>query len=168
MVTGPLATPALEPEDPLAYLPCSKILEFGTGHVIYSPKNPPSALYVMIDGMVKVQRITENKAVLLVDIYRRDDLFGESAFTGSAENHEIATAMEITQVMAWTRHEIEQFMPKRPRLSLSLIQWLARRCQGLNERIEACTSDSLDRRLARTLIYFGMLCSWEPTLSTGC
>jgi CRP-like cAMP-binding protein len=109
----------------------------------------------MIDGKVKVQRVIGKKVVLLVNIYRTDDLFGESAFTGSSENHEMATAMEKTRVMMWTQNEVEELMSKRPRLSIALIQLLALRCQILSDRIERCASDNLERRLARALIQFG-------------
>ena len=91
---------------------------------------------------------------LLVDIYATDDLFGESSFIGSSDTHEMATTLETTRVMTWTRNEVEELMSRRPRLSIALLQLLAMRCRNLSLRIESCASDKVEQRLARTLIQF--------------
>jgi CRP-like cAMP-binding protein len=94
------------------------------------------------------------KVAVLVDIYQKDELFGESAFGGSSESHEMAATLETTRVMTWTRNEVEELMPNRPRLAIALLQLLTQRCRYLAQRIESCSYDCLDRRLARTLIHF--------------
>jgi CRP-like cAMP-binding protein len=143
-----------EPEDPLSHLPCSTISEYRKGQIIYGPDRPSAALYLLIDGKVKVQRMKGKKVVLLVDIYLPDDLFGESSFIGFSDTHEMAIALEKTRVMTWTRNAVEELMPKRPRLSIALIQLLTLRCLNLSRRIESCASENLEQRLARTLIQF--------------
>jgi CRP/FNR family transcriptional regulator len=89
----------------------------------------------------------------LVDIYQTDDLFGETAFIGSTESHEIATALEPTHVMTWSHDEAEQLILARPRLGIALLQMLAKRCMNYARRIESCASERTERRLARTLLY---------------
>jgi CRP-like cAMP-binding protein len=144
-----------EPEDPLSHLPCSRIVEYRKGQIIYGPDRPSTALYLLIDGKVKVQRMRGKRIVLLVDIYLTDDLFGESSFIGFSNAHEMAIALEKTRVMTWTRNEVEELISKRPRLSIALLQLLTQRCRTLGLRIESCASEKLEQRLARTLIQFG-------------
>ena len=139
--------------DVLAYLPCSRIMGYETRQVIYQPGNPSSGLHVIIDGKVLVQRMAANRVSLVVDIYQTDDLFGETAFIGSTESHEIAIALEPTRLMTWSRDEVEQHMLRRPRLGLALLQMLAKRCMDSARRIESFASDNIERRLARTLLY---------------
>src|SRR5688572_7947161 len=102
---------------------------------------------------VKVQRIIGERVALAVDIHGTDELFGESAFTGSSATHEMATALQKTCVMMWSRKEVEELMLKRPRLAVALIQILTKRCVVLARRIESFATDNLERRLARTLLY---------------
>src|SRR2546425_8060564 len=54
-------------EDPLAYLPCSHILEYQKNQTIYSPDRPCVNLYLIIGGKVMVRRTTaEGDSELLV------------------------------------------------------------------------------------------------------
>ena len=57
-------------KDPLSYLPCSTIVECSRGRVLYGPKNPSANLYLIIIGMVAVQRIAADGRSVLVDIYK--------------------------------------------------------------------------------------------------
>jgi CRP/FNR family transcriptional regulator len=139
--------------DVLAYLPCSRIMEYGRRQVIYEPGNPSSGLYVIIGGKVLVQRRTADGAHCLVDIYQADDLFGETAFIRSTESHEIAITLEPTRLMTWSRDEVDQLMLRRPRLGLALLQMLVKRCMDSARRIESFALEKAEQRLARTLLY---------------
>jgi CRP/FNR family cyclic AMP-dependent transcriptional regulator len=151
---APLATP--QPlEDPLAYLTCSSILEFKKNTVIYGPDQPSTNLYLIVGGKVKVQRIQDDSGEVLVDIYCTDEFFGDSALIGSPCINEMAVAVEEnTAVMVWTGAAVEDFMMRRPRLGIALVQMLTQRCVHLSRRIESFASDNIERRLARTLIHF--------------
>src|ERR1035437_10701045 len=67
-------------EDPLAHLPCSSILEYRRGQMIYDQQQPCIAIYLVIDGKVKVSRLAEDGHQVVVDIYHPDEFFSESAF----------------------------------------------------------------------------------------
>jgi CRP-like cAMP-binding protein len=56
--------------------------------------------------------------------------------------------------MVWTGAAVEDFMMRRPRLGIALVQMLTQRCVHLSRRIESFASDNIERRLARTLIHF--------------
>lgn len=142
-------------EDPLAYLPTSAVRAYQKDQVIYSPEQDSESIYLVVAGKVKVYRIADNGQQTLVDIYRTDELFGDSALIGSLKGREKAVALEQdTGIMAWTANEIEELMIRRPQLSIALLQLLANRCIYLGWRIESFSSDKIEQRLAQTLIYF--------------
>jgi len=141
-------------EDPLAHLPCSTILEYKKGQVIYNQDQPSTSIYLVIDGKVKVCRMAEDGRQVVVDIYQPDEFFGESAFLGMGQRTEIAVALENTKVMTWTTNEIEEITMKRPRLAIALLQLLVQRSMDFGYRIESFSVDNIARRLARTLIRF--------------
>jgi len=153
MVSGPTAMTSQVPlEDPLAHLPCSSVLEYQKGQVIYDRNQPSANIYLVIEGKVKVSHLTNDGHEVIVDIYRTDDFFGESAFLSPAQRSEEARAFENTKLMAWTASEIEGLAAKEPRLALALLQVLAQRNIDLTKRIESFSIDDISRRLARTLI----------------
>ncbi len=141
-------------EDPLAHLPCSSILEYRRGQVIYDQQQPSTAIYLVIDGKVKVSRLVDDGHQVVIDIYQPDEFFGESAFLNLPLRPEQATALENTKLMTWSAAEIEEIVARRPRLAVALLQILAQRTLEFTHRIESFSVDNIARRLARSLIRF--------------
>ena len=81
MASSPTAFAPQKPlEDPLAHLPCSSIVEYRKGQMIYNQDQPSTSIYLVIDGKVKVSRLADDGHQVVVDIYQPDEFFGESAF----------------------------------------------------------------------------------------
>jgi CRP/FNR family transcriptional regulator, cyclic AMP receptor protein len=140
MASSPTAFAPHKPlEDPLAHLPCSSIVEYRKGQMIYNQDQPSTSIYLVIDGKVKVSRLADD---------------GESAFLNLPHRSEQATALENTKLMTWTTAEIEDIVMKRPRLAVALLQILVQRTIDFTHRIESFSVDNIARRLARSLIRF--------------
>ena len=156
MATSPTVFPVSQKrlEDPLAHLPCSSILECRRGQVIYSPDQPSTSIYLVIEGKVKVCRMADEGRQVVVDIYQTDEFFGESAFLHSVTRDEQAIALENTKAMTWGTSEIEEIVMRRPHLALALLQILVQRSTEFGHRIESFSVDNIARRLARALIRF--------------
>lgn len=141
-------------EDPLAYLPCSTIVEYSRGQLIYGRSQVSNSIYLVIDGKVKVCRTADDGRQVVVDIYQPDEFFGECAFLGDKQRTEEAVALDATKVMTWSTAEIEELVVRRPRLGIALVQLLVRRSQEFGARIESFSIDNIGRRLVRSLIRF--------------
>jgi len=153
-ISPAVVTPQKALEDPLAYLPCSTIIEYKKGQMIYNQDQPSTSIYLVIDGKVKVCRLADDGHQVVVDIYQTDEFFGESAFLNLPHRAEQATALENTKLMTWTANEIEDIIMRRPRLAVALLQILVKRTIDFGHRIESFSVDNIARRLARTLIRF--------------
>jgi len=141
-------------EDPLAHLPCSSIVEYRKGQMIYNQDQPSTSIYLVIDGKIKVSRLADDGHQVVMDIYQPDEFFGESAFLNLPHRPEQAVALENAKLMAWSTAEIDDIIMKRPRLAVALLQILAQRTMDFTYRIESFSVDNIARRLARTLIRF--------------
>jgi CRP/FNR family transcriptional regulator, cyclic AMP receptor protein len=148
------ASPQKLLEDPLAHLPCSSIVEYRKGQTIYDQNQASNAIYLVIEGKVKVSRLADDGHQVVVDIYQPDEFFGESAFLNLPHRSEQASALEDTKLMTWTALEIEDIVMKRPRLAVALMQILVQRTMDFTHRIESFSVDNIARRLARSLIRF--------------
>jgi CRP/FNR family transcriptional regulator len=122
--------------------------------VIYDQQQPSTAIYLVIDGKVKVSRLVDDGHQVVIDIYQPDEFFGESAFLNLPLRPEQATALESTRLMTWSAAEIEEIVTRRPRLAVALLQILAQRTLEFTHRIESFSVDNIARRLARSLVRF--------------
>ncbi len=140
-------------EDPLAYLPFSAIREYRKRQAIYTYGEPSTGIYLVVEGKVKILR-QAGRARVAVDVYRSDEFFGESALAGFAHRKEEAVAIEPTKLMSWSRQEIEDNAVSRPKLAIALLQLTVGRSLEFADRIESLSLESIERRLARTLVRF--------------
>lgn len=141
-------------DDLLAYLPCSQVGEFSAGQVIYGPAEPCASLYLLISGEVRVSRTVAGGQPLVIDVYLPDEVFGESAFAGGRGRAEEAVAIGAAKLMTWPIREVEQLVNREPRLGLALVRLLSQRAMDFEDRIESFSSDTVERRLVRSLIRF--------------
>jgi len=155
MASGIVASASRAPhEDVLAHLPISSVVEYRKGQIIYGPQQPSKGLYLVASGKVNLSQIAHDGSEILLDIIGPEELFGESALHDVRRCSDQATAHENSGVMTWATSEIEDFVTKRPRLAVALLQILAQRNTELSRRIESLAVDTIERRLARSLIRF--------------
>jgi CRP/FNR family cyclic AMP-dependent transcriptional regulator len=148
------ASPQKPLEDPLAYLPRSIVMEYRKGEIIYSHDQPCNNLYLVISGTVKITRVSDHGSQVMLDLYRPDEFFGEAAFVSLCHTSEQAVAHQKATLMAWRAGDIEAMIMKKPQLAMALLQAFGLRALGFAERIESLSVDSIDKRLARTLLRF--------------
>lgn len=149
-----VALPQKPLEDPLAYLPRSIVVEYRKGEIVYSHDQACNNLYLVISGTVKITRISDHGSQVMLDLYRPDEFFGEAAFVSLSHASEQAVAHQKTTLMTWRAGDIEAMIMKRPQLAMALLQAFGLRALGFAERIESLSVDSIDKRLARTLLRF--------------
>src|SRR5664279_1685186 len=130
-------------EDPLAHLPCSSIVEYKKGQMIYNQDQPSTSIFLIIEGKIKVSRLADDGHQVVVDMYQPDEFFGESALLNLPHRGEQATALENTKLMAWSTAEIEDIITKRPRLAVALLQILVQRTIDFTHRIESFSVDNI-------------------------
>lgn len=148
-----LTTFTLGAEDPLALLPRTPIREYKKNEVIYDAEDRGEALYLVIDGRVKVSRLTAGGKEVVLDFYHRDDFFGDTGFLGRNHQGERATALDKTSLMLWTIVELKRLMMRTPALGPALLRVLAQKLADANLRIESFALEPINRRLAGALLH---------------
>src|ERR1700751_5614073 len=137
-----VSTPKVQLEDPLSYLPRSAVTEYGKGETIYGESAAIPYLFLVVDGRGMVSRFKSRDSYFIIDIYQRDEFFGESVFLRSLGCREQARALEYSRVMSWTREDVEQIIPRQPLLALPFVQLAVQRAATFIQRIESlCTEN---------------------------
>src|SRR5437667_9127783 len=92
--SSPVIAPQKSVEDPLAHLPCSSIVEYRKGQMIYNQDQPSTSIYLVMEGKVAISRIADDGQQVVIDVYQRDEIFGEAALLNLPHCAEQATALE--------------------------------------------------------------------------
>src|SRR5882724_8741786 len=140
-------------DDVLDYLPCSTVTQYKRGALIYTQNDPAQHLYLVVRGSVKAWRTFANGRSLIIGLYGPEDFFGESLLI-SPHRQEQATALEATDLMAWSAEVLEQHMLQRPKLAVALVRLFAKRTVEFSQGVNSCLTDTVIERLARKLIEF--------------
>jgi CRP-like cAMP-binding protein len=140
--------------NPRQFLPATRLAEFNKGQIVYGAMRPAPALYLIIDGRVKLSRPTWDDQSVVVEVLHADEYFGETIFHPQPVNGEQATAMDRTRVMSWDRDEIRGIALREPELAISLLQIAVRRCHDFATRLQALSTDTVAERLATALSRF--------------
>jgi CRP-like cAMP-binding protein/DNA-binding CsgD family transcriptional regulator len=141
-----------EAADILDYLPHSTLKHYSLGKTIYSRGQPAIHLYLVVSGRVRVYRTIPKNSSLILDVYARDEIFGESALLDSGYRPDVAVTLENTELMMWTAEEFRNIVRVRPQIGMALAQILAQRLIDFGNRSESLTADDISQRLARVLI----------------
>ncbi len=149
-------------EDPLVLLPRKKPQSFEKDKAIYGPSDPADSLFLVVDGAVKVSRVSENGKETVLDVESRESFFGISSMLGEPTRGESAIALERSSVMEWSVEELRQLMGRTPDLGPALMRVIARKLAEADERIESFANDHIPRRLVKALLRLGSRFG-EPT-----
>jgi CRP/FNR family transcriptional regulator len=90
----------------------------------------------------------------VIDIYKADDVFGESAFLNAHNRAEQASTLESTKLMIWSLATVQEIVVRRPRLAIALLQILVQRTISFKERIQSFSLETIACRLAHALLRF--------------
>ena len=139
-------------EDLLSLLPRRRPQVFEKEQVIYGPDDAADSLFLVVDGAVKVSRISDGGRETVLDVEASESFFGLSGILGEGRRGEIAVALERSSVMEWRVEDLRELMQRNPELGPSLMRMVAKRLVEADARIESFATDHIPRRLIKTLL----------------
>ena len=139
-------------DDPLDILPCRKPQQFSKDQSVYTAHDRAESLFLVVDGFIKLSRISDTGKETVIDFCAQDSFFGESCLLGAPYRGEIAVAQEDTSIMEWTTTDLHSILIRLPKLGPSLLRVLARKLQHADARIESLAIDPIAQRLIKALL----------------
>jgi len=117
------------------------IRRFDTGTVILQQGTSAVALYLILDGQVRVTREPEDggQSISLATL-GPGDVFGEMAVIDDETRSSSVTALETTRCALLPRWELLQELRRQPDLAIELLRIFARRIRILDERLAMLNS----------------------------
>lgn len=127
---------------------------FASGTLLTSLEHPGAALYIVVQGSVKVFLNRDDGSEVIVALLGVGQTVGEmSLFLGSQRSTNAVT-MERTTLLCMSGSDFEDTLKTLPRLSFNLNRLLSQRLNLANQQIVALSSLDVAGRLAREILAF--------------
>jgi CRP-like cAMP-binding protein len=132
-------------------LPLARVRAFARGDVIFREGDPPSHLWLIVRGLVKVVRRAGDRDLIL-EILGPKDTFGEVAVYDGIPYPATAISAKATTVLCIPRDDFFTALERHPQLTRGLLRELTRHLRLVTQRLDELTKAGIDRRIALLLV----------------
>lgn len=119
---------------------------------IFHEGDEGAALFIILDGAVKVFIPALDGREVVLAVLRRYDLLGEMSLLDSAPRSASATTIEHTEMVSLSRRDFLSVLDRYPRAQRAIIDVLVKRMRATNQSIQDAYLLDVPGRLARRLL----------------
>lgn len=136
----------------------AKIASLGTrktflkGSVILMEDEIGSALFIIIDGKVKVSRLDETGREVILSILGPGEVFGEMSLLDGMKRSATVSALTDTEVLIIYRDDFLNLLNKHPQIAISLLKELTQRLRKADMQIKSLSLKDAQGRVGCVLI----------------
>lgn len=128
---------------------------FRKEEIIFKEGDPAKSLYFIINGLVKIFKISEEGKEHIIHIFGNGEVFAEVALVENQVYPAWAMALTDTEIAIFERGKILKLLRENPEIALGVISLCIRRLRELLSSIENLRAKDVRKRL--------MLFLWEKS-----
>jgi CRP/FNR family transcriptional regulator, cyclic AMP receptor protein len=110
------------------------------------------ALFVIVEGKVKVSRVSDDGKEVILTILSDSDFFGEMAILDGLSRSANVTAMEDSELFIIQRSEFLELLHNHPEVSIALLQELTRRLRSADMKIKSLSLKDAEGKVATVIL----------------
>lgn len=129
-----------------------KIRQVKKKQVLYYEGDEPQGLYLVLDGIIKTIKMTEDGRELMTGLFKAEDFLGVNAVLLGEPFSETAEAVEDSAICLLPRDAVINLLNKYPDLSHQFIKILANNVREKEEQLLELAYHSVRKRMAQTLV----------------
>lgn len=126
---------------------------FRKGQIIFSEGEEANGFYVVIEGRVKVYKLSAEGKEQILHIFGPGDPFGEVPVFAGQKFPAHAEAMEQSKVFFFPKQSIVNLIKKNPALALNMLGILSKRLRRFTALIDDLSLKEVPGRLAAHLLF---------------
>jgi CRP/FNR family transcriptional regulator, cyclic AMP receptor protein len=111
-----------------------------------------SALFVIINGKVKVSRVSDDGKEVILTILSDSDFFGEMALLDGLTRSANVTAMEDTEMFLIQRNDFLNLLEEHPEVTIALVQELTQRLRSADMKIKSLSLKDAEGKVANVIL----------------
>jgi CRP/FNR family transcriptional regulator len=122
------------------------------GTVIFNEGDPSQGLWALLEGRVKLVRISPQGKELLVHLVEAGQTFAEATLFGGRRYPATAVALEPCSLWLWPAERLRSLLAENPDLAIGLLASLAVWTRKILDKLDLMTQRRVEERLALFLL----------------
>src|SRR3954451_23643296 len=122
------------------------------GEAVFREGDSGDTCYVVRQGSVRITRRHSDGRVITLAELREGAIFGELAMFGGETRSASVEALERTRALAILSADLRRIMLRHPEIAVKMLEGLADRLRGANERIARQSFQTVAGRVASALL----------------
>lgn len=127
-------------------------VRFGAGQTIFSRGDPGNAIYVVLEGRVRISVLSPEGRELSFTHALAGDVFGEIAVIDQAVRSAGATALTEVSVLSLSAAATDRLLAAHPALARALMRFLCARLREVSDHLEHMALLPIEARVARYIL----------------
>lgn len=127
-------------------------VRFGAGQSIFSRGDPGNAIYVVIEGRVRISVLTAEGRELSFTHALAGDVFGEIAVIDQSTRSAGATALTDVKAMSLSAAATDRLLAEHPVLARAVMRFLCARLREVSDHLEHVALLPIEARVARYIL----------------
>ena len=111
-----------------------------------------SALFVIVQGKLKVSRVSDDGKEVILTILSESDFFGEMAILDGLARSANVTAMEDSELFIIQRNEFLDLLQSHPEIAIALLQELTQRLRSADMKIKSLSLKDAEGKVATVIL----------------
>lgn len=126
--------------------------EFKKDSVVLFEHETGSALFVIVEGKVKISRVSDDGREVILTILNESDFFGEMAIIDGLSRSANVTAMEDSELFIIQRNDFISLLQSHPEISISLLKELTSRMRAADLKIKSLSLKDAEGKVASVIL----------------
>ena len=125
---------------------------YENGKMILLEQSQGETFFIIISGVVKVTRLSDDGREVILAILGESDFFGEMSLLDGEGRSANIVANEQSEVVTLSRSDFLDCLQKYPKIAIALLEELAVRLRKSDQHIESLSLSDSEQRIGVTLI----------------
>jgi CRP-like cAMP-binding protein len=125
---------------------------FKKDSVVFFENEADTSLFVIIEGQVKVSRVSDDGKEVILTILAESDFFGEMAILDGSNRSANVTAMTDTEMFIIQRSDFLNLLQAHPEVAISLLVELAHRLRAADMKIKSLSLKDAEGKVATVIL----------------
>ena len=142
-------------EDELGHIADKMVAKhFENGNYIFLEDSEGEQCFFVLEGSVKVTRLSKDGREVILAMLNEGDFFGEMSLLDGESRSANVIALEETKVLTLDRNDFIAVVNDYPQIAVQLLQELARRLRKSDRQIASLSLSDAEKRIALCIIRF--------------
>ena len=142
-------------EDELGHIADKMVAKhFENGNYIFLEDSEGEQCFFVLEGSVKVTRLSKDGREVILAMLNEGDFFGEMSLLDGESRSANVIALEKTKVLTLDRNDFITVVNDYPQIAVQLLKELARRLRKSDRQIASLSLSDAEKRIALCIIRF--------------